>query len=195
MNKNIKTKISDNTHKKDSEVSNFSIAYSARKMDNLIASYEIISALKAEDNLIIEINSSLLSLSQYASKLFISEFLTALEKMKIEYRNKKILVNAKRSLFSFGQESKKIEGFNIFAYIPNDIWKKQEFRSIIPNIGMRYYLLKTYSEINIDTFVNLDEDEKSEQCKMVIFDHILLGSMGINTSIYLKEDIIELINK
>jgi hypothetical protein len=195
MDKNLKIKVSENSYNKDSEVSNFSVTYASRKIDNSIVSHQVISALKAENNIIIEINSSLLNLSQNDGKTFISKFIASLETMKIEYKYKKTLVNAKRTLFSIGQESKKINGFELLAYIPHETWMDQEFRNIIPNIGMRYYLLTSNSDINLDIFVNLDEDEKLEQCKLVIFDHILLGSMGINTSILKKDDIIELLKK
>jgi len=41
----------------------------------------------------------------------------------------------------------------------------------------------------------LDEDERIDLCSMVIFDYILLGSMGINTTILQKDDIVELLKK
>jgi len=195
MDKNIKIKISDYTRNKESEVSNFSVSYSARKIDNSISSHEIISALKAEDNFIIEINSSLLSLSVNDKRNFLLQFIDLLETKGIEFRKKKTLENAKLSFLSIRIDSKKIEGYELFAYIPNEIWKDQEFSKSIPKNGVRYYLLKACSENNLDAFVNLEEDEKLEQCRMVIFDNILLGSMGINTSILKKDDIIELLNK
>lgn len=194
MDKNIKAKVSDNTHKKDYEVSKLSISYSARKIDNSQASYEIISALKADDNIIIELNSSLLNLSQKDNMMLFTELIDSLEAIGIEYRNKKISVSAKRSLFSIAIEGKKIEGFELFAFIPHEIWCDQEFRKIIPNVGVKYYLPKSSSENNLDAFVNLGENEKLELCRMVIFDNILFGSMGINTSIYKKDDIVGFLN-
>ncbi len=195
MDKNIKIKVSDNTSKKDSEVADFSIAYSSRKIDKAIVSYQIISTLKAEDNMIIEINSSLLSLSENEKRNLISWLRDSLEKMGIEFIDKKTSVMASRSILSIAVQSKKVEGFELFIYVPHDVWCNQEFIKIIPKFGVSYYLLKSYNESNLDTFVKFDEDEKLEQCKMVIFDHIFLGSMGINTSILKKDDIIELLNK
>jgi len=119
----------------------------------------------------------------------------SLEKMGIEYINEKTLVNAKRTIMSFGTESKKMEGFELHAFVPHKVWVSQEFKKIIPRVGVRYYLPKSGSENNLDSFVKLDEDEKLKLFRMVIFDNILLGSMGINTSIYKKEDIINFINK
>ncbi|MHB8064050.1 MAG: hypothetical protein ACYDG2_15730 [Ruminiclostridium sp.] len=195
MDENVKIKVSDYTRDKDSEFAKFSVTYSAKKIDNSTISHQIISTLKEEDNIIIEINSSLLNLSENESKIFISKFIASLEKMKIEYRNKTILMNAKRTILSLRLESKKIKGIELFAYIPNEIWMNHEFIKIIPNVGVRYYLPKLHTQNNLDDFVSLDEEEKLEQCRMVIFDHILLGSMGINTSIFKKDDIIMLLNK
>ncbi|HEY5584987.1 MAG TPA: hypothetical protein VIK78_10920 [Ruminiclostridium sp.] len=195
MDKNIKAKISDNTHSKDSEVSKFSVSYSARKIDNSQVSYEIISALKDDDDIIIEVNSSLLNLSQNDSRNLISKLVDSLERMNIDYKNKRISVNARRAIFSIGMDNKKVEGFEFYAFIPRGVWCDQEFRKIIPKVGVRYYLLKSSSENNLDAFANLNEDEKFELCRMVIFDNILFGSMGINTSIFKKDDIIEMLNK
>jgi len=196
MDKNIKIKVSDNTYNKDSELSNFSITYSSKKIDNSQVSHEIISVLKAKDNIIIGINSSLLTLSEADKKIFILQFVESLEKIGIEFRKKKTLVDAKRSLFSIGRQSKKIEGFELLASISHDVWFEQEFIKIIPiNVGMRYYLPKSYSGNDLDAFVNLEEEERLEQCRLVIFDNVLLGSMGINTSMYKKDDIMELLNK
>lgn len=195
MDKNNKIKISDNTNKKTSGMADFSISYSSRKIDNAIISYEIISTLKAEDNIIIGINSSLLSLSENEKRTLNSQLRDSLERMGIKFIDKKTSVMASRSILSITVQSKKVEGFELFIYVPHDVWCEQELMKIIPKVGVSYYILKPNNESNLETFIKYDEDEKLEQCKMVIFDHILLGSMGINTSILKKDDIIELLNK
>lgn len=195
MDKTTKIKIADNTQNNNSEVPNFSLTYSAKKIHNSQLSYEILSKLKSDDNVFIEINSSLLSLNENDKKTFILQFVDSLEKIGIEFRKKKISVAAKRSFLSIGLESKKREGFELLAYIPHDVWCNQEFVKVIPEVGVRFYLLKSYFNLNIDAFFNLDEDEKLEQCRLVIFNNILLGSMGINTSMLKKDDILELLNK
>lgn len=195
MDKKIKFKVLNNYNNKDSDVSKFSIAYSARNIDMSQVSYEIISALKSEGDIIFEVNSSLLNSSDNNNKTIISSLIDSLERMGIEYQDKRKKIDAKRAIFSIQLQGKKIEGYEVFALIPHNIWCDQEFRKIIPKIGVRYYLLKTGSENDLDTFTKLDEDVRIDLCSMVIFDHILLGSMGINTTIMKKDDIAELLKK
>lgn len=196
MDKRIKIKISQNTSYKNASSNQVSIAYSSRKIDNSDASYEILSSLISGSDIIIELNSSLLNLAEREGKLLVSTLIDAFEDMGIQYKKKKIAVSAKKTILSIIIESKKQEGFELSAYIPHEIWCTQEFKNIIPDNGaLRYYLPKAETEIDFDAFSELDEDEKSELCRMVIFNHILLGSMGINTSVYDKNDIAEILNK
>lgn len=195
MDSRIKTRITQNTSFKGNGTSQLSLSYTTKKLDNSQASYEIISSLKADDNIIIEVTSALLNLNENETKVLESQLIDSFEEIGLDYRKKKISVNAKRTLFSIVMEGKKRAGFELLAYIPNDIWCSDEFKKIIPNIGVRYYLPKADTEINLDSFTNLEEEERSELCRMVIFDHIILGSMGINTSIYNKNDITEILSK
>lgn len=195
MDNNIKIKIYENMSDKNLEVPKISLQYSSKKVENSQISYDIISRLKAEDNIIIGLNSSFLNLRSSDTKAFLSNLIELLENMGLEYRNKKILVNAKRTILSFSTEGKKTEGFELIAFIPHKVWCDGEVRKIIPNIGVSYYILKSSYEHDLDTFINLDEDGKNGLCSMVIFDYILLGNMGINTSILKKDDIIQLLNK
>lgn len=194
MKKNIRFKISDITSKKDA-VSKFSIQYSAKNIDNTQVSYEIISALKAENNIIIEVNSSFLNLSESESKVLLSGLIEDLDDCGVLYKKRKILVQNRRSMLSISLKSELIEGFELFAIIPDVIWRNEKFRRIIPNNGVRYYFPKLENEINLDEFIDLSEDEKITLCTMVIFDYILSGSMGINTCMINKADVQALINK
>ncbi len=182
MDKRIKYKINDYSEKKVSNLSRFSIAYSGKKMDNHEASYEIVSALKKDSDIIMELNSTLMGVSENDKYLLHSKFLQELDSRGIEYKNKKISVNARRVIFSIPLEGKKIDGFELYARIPGEIWHEPRFKNIIPASGVRYYMLQTDSESNLNAFVELSEDEKIDLCKLVIFDNIALGSMGINTT-------------
>ena len=177
MDKRIKTKISQNTSFKHEEATQISIAYSTRKIDNAEASYQILSELISGDDVIIELDSTLLSISENENKLLVSNLTNEFEDLGIEYKKKKTSVNAKKTILSIMLESKKRDGFEFTAYIPHEIWCSQEFENIIPQIGLRYFLPKSGTEINLDSFTDLDDEEKKELCRMVIFDHIILGSM------------------
>lgn len=192
MNKNIKVKISDVSDKRDS-VSKFAISYSAKNIDNSQISYEIISSLKAENDIIIEINSSFFKLSESESKMFLSRLIEELNDYEVLYKKRKISVHTRRTMFSISLKSEIIEGFELLAIIPDVIWSNEWFRRIIPNMGVRYYLLISIKDVVLDEFIDLEENERTSQCNLVIFDYILSGSMGINTCRMKKEDIQALI--
>ncbi len=192
MNKNIKVKISDISDKRDS-VSKFAISYSAKNIDNSQISYEIVSLLKAGNDIIIEINSSFLKLSESESKMLLSKLIEEFNDYGVLYKKRKISVHTRRTMFSISLKSEIIEGFELFAVIPDAIWRNEKFKRIIPNMGVRYYLPISIKDVVLDEFIDLEENEKTSQCNWVIFDYILSGSMGINTCRMKKEDIQALI--
>ncbi len=194
MNKNIKTKIKDNTRSKDSELSQYSIAYSAKNMDNSQVSYEIISTLKGTDNIIAEVDSSFLNLTEKYGKELATKLITGFSEIGVEYKNKSKTITSKKSIFSISAQGKKIEGFEIIAFLPHEAWCDSRLREILPDIGVKYYILKSDCQISLAEFFSLEPDKRSELCKLEIFDYTSLNSMGINTSVYNKEDIIELLN-
>lgn len=182
MDKRIKYKINDSSDKKVSNLSRFSITYSGKRMDNREASYEIISALKKDSDIIMELNSTLMALSEHDKNVLHAKFLQELDNWGIKYKNKKTSVNARRVVFSIPLEGKKINGFELYVRIPGEIWYETRFKNIIPGSGVRYYMLQNDYESNLNAFVELTEEEKIDLCKLVIFDNIALGSMGIITS-------------
>lgn len=194
MLKKTKIKISNISNKKE-PFSKFAVSYSTKKRENSQISYEIVSSLKGENDIIIEINSSFLNFSEKESKEFLPRLLEELDNYQIKYKKRKILANNRKTILSVTVKNETVEGFELFAIIPNEIWKDDRFRKIIPKIGVRYYLPKTQSDINLDELIDLDESQKISLFKMVIFDYVLLGSMGINTSEMNKEAIEALIYK
>ena len=188
MNKKIKVKISDISDKRDS-ISKFAITYSAKNIDNSQISYEILSSLKAENDIIIEISSSFLKLSESESKMLLSKLIEELDNYGVMYKKRKISVHSRRTMLSISLKSEIIEGFELFAVIPDAIWRNENFKRLIPNMGVRYYLPTSIKDVNLDEFIDLEENEKISQCNWVIFDYILSGSMGINTCMMKKEDI------
>jgi hypothetical protein len=188
MHKNIKFKLVENTNAKNGS-SKFTLSYFSRKIDSIQASDEIISALKADSDIILEVNSEYHNLNENENTALATKLTGAYERMNVEYRKKKIVVDSRRSILSFAIKSEKVEGFQLFAYITDEIWCEQEFKKLIPDIVVKYYILKPDSEINLDAFIASDEQEKLDLCTMEIFDLKSLGSMGINTSMLKKEDI------
>ncbi len=195
MDRQIKIKLSD-ISVKNSAVSSFSLTYSGKKMQSYEVSYEIISALKKQSELIIELNSSLLYIDSNNSKgIIFDNFLAGLQDFGVELINKKTLNNERRKFFSIPMmEGKKVEGFEMYAFIPNDIWCDPKFKTLIPKVGLRYYVPLPETDNNLSAFVTLDEEERLALCQMVVFDNAMLSSMGITSAKLKKNDLSELLN-
>lgn len=193
MNTNIKIKLTDNTGKKD--LSRFSVSYSFKKMTKEQASYEILSVLKGEDDIIIEITSSLINMGERVNKAVGEKLASSFDALGIEYIKKKTVVNARRQILSISIEGKKVEGFEFFAYIPDQVWKSKSFFEVLPENGVMYHILKPGKDHDLDAFSVLDENEKRELCSMSIFDNTQLSSMGINTVDLNKEELLQRLGK
>ncbi len=184
MDKSVKLKISENRKVKGA-ISDFTISYSSKNSDNKSASNKIISAFKGNQNIIIEIDSSLMTLDEDKKNLLLGRLTAALEKLNPKYIINKVHYDKKRSFLSVPIESKKVEGLKINIFADHNIWGKEEFTDVIPEYGVRYYITEVFSDL--ETFMEENEEERGNKCSMVIFDHMVLGSMGINTTKSLTE--------
>lgn len=190
MDKSIKIKLSENEKVKGA-LSDFTISYSSKKLDKKSVSNKIISALKGDDNIFIEIDSSLMTLDENNKDYLHSRLTDAFEHMGLAFIDKKISYDKKRSFLSIPIESKKIEGYRICVYADNNSWNNRELADVIPEHGVRYYISGLFNDLG--SFTATDEEERLDKCSMVIFDHVLLGSMGISSS-KSKEEVKSLLN-
>ncbi len=179
MEKSIKIKLSENKKVKGA-LSDYTIAYSSKKLNNKSVSNRIISALKGNDNIFIEIDSSLITLDEDKKDYLRNRLSETFEHMGLAFIEEKISYDKKRSFLSVPMESKKVEGYKIYLFADGDSWKNNEFIEVIPEHGVRYYITEIINDLS--TFIEMDEEERLDKCGMVIFDHIVLGSMGISTS-------------
>ncbi len=184
MDKPIKLKVSENKKVKGA-LSDFTISYSSKNPNNKSASKKIISALKGNENIIIEIDSSLMTLDEEKKNYLLGRLTDTLEKMSLNYIINKVHYDKKRSFLSVPIESKKVEGLKIYVFADDNLWGNEEFTDVIPEYGVRYYITEGFSDL--ETLIEEDEEERINKCSMVIFDYIMLGSMGINTSKSLAE--------
>lgn len=188
IDKHIKVKLTDISNK-DSGFSSFSLAYSGRKIENAEISYQIISTLKAKTFLYLELNSSLLSSEVHDKEGLAEMFTEKLQDFGLQFIRKKKIENEKRRILSVSLEGRKVHGFEIYALIPHEIWCDEAFKKILPQFGIRYYLpLETLMD-NLQAFVDLDEEERLEISRMVIFDNVKFTSMGINSVHMIKDEI------
>ncbi len=179
MDKSIKIKLTENKKVKGA-LSDFTISYSSKKLDNKGASHKIISALKGTESILIEVDSSLMTLDEDKKQYLHSRLSDTFEHMGLTFIEKKVSYDKKRSFLSVPIESKKVEGYRIYLQPDDNNWKKTELTEVIPEHGVRYYISDMFNDLV--AFTEMDPEERLEKCSMVIFDHVLLGSMGISTS-------------
>ncbi len=134
-------------------------------------------------------NSSLLSLEVNDRESLAELFTEKLQNLGIQFIRKKIIENEKRRILSFSLEGRNVHGFEIYALIPHEIWCDEAFKKILPQFGIRYYLPVETLMDNLQAFVDLDEEEKLEISRMVIFDNVKLTSMGIKSVHITKDEI------
>lgn len=88
---------------------------------------------------------------------------------------------------SISMEGRTVDGFEIFALIPHEIWCDEAFKAILPQFGIRYYLPLENMMNHLQEFVNFDAEEKLKLSRMVIFDNVKLANMGI-ISVHMTKD-------
>ena len=191
----MKVKFIETTRKNSIGLSNFSITYSGKRLGNSEVSHRIISSLKNNSYVYLELNSSLLNLDTPNKAKYSNQYTQQLQTFGIQFISKRTKENEKKRILSISLEGRQIEGFEIFADVPNEIWCEKDFKEVIPQIGLRYYIPFENTESNLPAFVDLSEDEKLKLSKMVIFDNVQLGSMGITTLHQTKEDIGRLLSQ
>lgn len=147
--------------------------------------YDAITKLIETNDVVIDLDSSLLSLPYPKRESHVMKFLETIRQLNLEYKYQKYESPSKPSLFSmlFGGNTNKKE-HEILAYIPNDIWVKGEFKNKFPIYGARYFVLKGSpdSTKSLDDMQKMLDEEKLEYFTMIIFNNAIINSMGIFTN-------------
>jgi len=145
--------------------------------------YDALTKLIGTSDVVINLDTSLLSLPHSQRESHVFKFLEVIRALNLEYKYQKYESRSKRSILSFifGNTNKKEH--EILAYIPNEIWAKGEFKNEFPIYGARYYVLKENPDGPklLEDMQKMLDAEKLEYFKMVIFDSVVMNSMGIFT--------------
>lgn len=189
---NYKLKIVDNNRKPKNGGPRFSLSYSPdNKRSGVNTSYEILSLLKEDNDIVLEVDTGLTVQSQKSNKFIPEDFISEIRKMNLEYSYKKSQ-SQKQDFFSnlFGLKRTEEEHV-ITVYVPDNVWKDEAFKSIIPDCGVRYYIMKDAGEPRkvLDEMNLLMDSEKNNYFLYVIYDASDFNQMGISSSQYGYDDI------
>jgi hypothetical protein len=175
---------------KDKSIARFFVSYNLYRNnnDNKQKSYQLLSLLKQQNDLLLEIDSSLTTLTTPSEiEPAILGLLKDLKEMGIDCRHQKSEAKSNKGLFGFLNMNKPYTAHRIFAFIPDQVWREEAFQSLLPNYGVRYYIckgpvdgIKLLEDLHCGRIL---DDELIEQFDLIIYDCSDFGQMGINTKL------------
>jgi len=151
-----------------------------RSRDSSISNhYEAITKLVGNDDLVIGLDTCLMSLPGSKCESYFKLFLEAVRRLNLEYRCFESASDSE-SFFASLLKRKNTKKQEMLAYIPNELWKQDEFRQSLPLYGARYYITKDSSDTQaIDKMLRMIDAEKLEYFRMIVFDSTVIDSIGI----------------
>jgi hypothetical protein len=182
-------KVRENKSGSGMESARFYISYMDMKVkeSKKEKSCKIISALTGEGDILIELKSSLLGVYPNRREQIALDFLKDIKELGLSYRSRRVPSSDSGSIFTrlflFG--GKKTEAYEIIVHVPAGIWEKQEFKSILPEYGVMYYIGSKTGENGklLEDIFNgqIMGDELLDVFECVIYDCSNFGQMGIFT--------------
>src|SRR5690554_1495315 len=161
----MKVKIKQNNHKANLDSAQYTLTFKSKDKE---ANYRILSALVQEDDLLIEIDSSWFSNNK--KEIYFKEILQYIRTNDLDYNYNKITNNDIQSIFGNLYNKNTVVHKTIF-YLPNNIWKSESFRSIIPINGARYYILNKNNDEKILKYMGkMMDNEILDYFKLIVYD-------------------------
>lgn len=184
-------KLKKNKNYIDQNSPQYSLSYRVKKEDPRHASHAILSALIGCNDVIIELNTDLIDNKFEKNVQSFDRFVNYIRSSKLEYSNRNIPSKKIYSIFGFNIESnKKKELQEFLVYVPNKVWSDTSFKDFLPVCGARYYITESpmASESIVSKLPEMDEKEKKETFKLIVFDYTLIGQMGLVSDKLCRED-------
>lgn len=178
---NVKIKIEENNPWELMGMPRFSVEVKqAKSRDMQIKNnFELLSKLIGDNDIVISLNSTLVNMSQHKFQPLMQQFIETIQELDLEYKSIKTPGRPTSSFLSFLLRNKEINGQEILAYVPNDAWSN--FQNRLPYYGSRYFIAKN-SPIDssiLEDMLKMTDDEKLEYFKIIVYNSIYLGRMGI----------------
>ena len=154
-------------------------------------SYETLSKLIGNSDIVIVLDTSLMNLSSTKREPLALEFLENIRALGVAYKCTKTASSPNTSLLSGFMGKKETQGFEIMAYIPHEIWVRDDFKKVLPFYGARYLVAKEKTEGSklLDDMQKMLDTEKLDYFKLIIFSAIFFNSMGISAKYLTLSDI------
>lgn len=209
--------VGENLRRSDLAMPRFYIHYGRQNTGaaNRSASYAIISRLKEQSDLFLEIKSELLNLPPGERGAAGFSFLETVRRFGLDYRHRKRTSPKNTRVFgieiTFGKHT--IEEHDILAYLPDSIWRREDFYSWLPLYGVRYYvpaaaldgtaagvaspgaLTRDASRLDVSSVLDrlwqeeIDPETQLKIFRWIGFDCINFGQMGISSNSLTLQDL------
>jgi hypothetical protein len=154
----------------------------AKSQDRQIQdNYDLLTKLIGINDVVISLDSTLINLPYKERKLLTQRFLEAIRELSLEYKYQKSTGRSNMSFFSVLVGTKETQEEEILAYIPNKIWSDGSIQKSLLYYGARYFVTKNISTASavLDDMQNMQDNEKLEYFKLIIFNSMSVGSTGI----------------
>ena len=186
-----KLKLTKITNRNDINSPQYSLIYSHKRRPQLKIGYEIISLLKENNDIILEIDTSLIVQTKSSNKFNYEDFISDIKKMNLQYSYKKSQAQRHDLLLTLFGFKRNEDVHIITVYVPDNVWKDEAFKKIIPDCGIRYYIMKGSDEARkvLDDMNMMTDREKNNYFLYVIYDASDFYQMGISSNYYGYDDI------
>lgn len=158
--------------------------------------YDLLTKLIGINDVVISLDSTLINLPYKERKLLIQRFLETIRELNLEYKCLKSTGRSSKSFLSVLFGAKETQEEEILAYIPNKIWTDGSIDKSLLYYGARYFIKENASTASsvLDDMQKMQDDEKLEYFKLIIFNCMSVDSTGIfssNLSLSELEDIVK----
>lgn len=144
--------------------------------------YEALTKLIGNSDVVISLDSSLLNLPSPQREPNILKFLDVIRGLGLEYKCAKVASSSSPSFLSgLLGGNKNTQEQEVLAYIPHEIWIKEDFEKVLPFYGARYYVAKENSGglKLLEDLQKMLDSEKLEHFRLIIFSAICFNNIGI----------------
>lgn len=186
-----KNKIKLIKHKEGQDGPRYSVTYKANLRNQI--SYTILSALIQDRDVVITMSTDLMFGMEGKEQRSFEEFLQRVKDKGLVHFSRTVPSNKQFSVFGLvlnRVKKKKADAQEIAVYVPNAVWRQQDFEAVLPTGGVQYYMADTPMDESetVRTILDMPEEEKEQVFVMDVYDISQMGQIGINTRIG-EEDI------
>ncbi len=194
--KNPEIKLTRNKRsKRDFNIPHYTLSYrSVNNEDTKNTAHKIISALKSDCEIVMEISSSMLTVSYAERESYAMKFLDMARNMNLDFIYRKLPSSDANPLLSL-LLGRKNTSYNhqILVRIPDETWNSNDFISSLSVYGAKYYVIDKVPEGKefLEELQNMTDEEKLDLAKIIVFDVGCYGTMGIFTNSMTEDEIKE----